>query len=88
MTSSAKWNEKQLVENRMITQLEELDYEYLHGPVLDSERESRSEMVLKGRLSRAILRLNPWLSDINLAKVIRSITHVDYHFMKLLICFH
>ncbi|PEB82850.1 DEAD/DEAH box helicase [Bacillus cereus] len=77
MTSSAKWNEKQLVENRMIEQLKELDYEYLHGPSLDSERESRGEIVLKGRLSKAILRLNSWLSDTNLAKVMRSITHIE-----------
>jgi len=77
MTSSAKWNEKQLVENRMIEQLKELDYEYLHGPSLDSERESRGEIVLKERLTKAILQLNPWLSDTNLAKVIRSITHIE-----------
>lgn len=77
MTSSAKWNEKQLVENRMIKQLQELDYEYLHGPSLDIERESRGEIVLKERLSKAIVRLNPWLSATNLAKVIRSITHIE-----------
>lgn len=76
MTSSAKWNEKQLVENRMITQLQELDYEHIHGPSLDSERESRGELILKARLNKAILQLNPWLSDTNLAKVIRSITHI------------
>ncbi|MDR4325853.1 type I restriction endonuclease subunit R [Bacillus pseudomycoides] len=77
MTSSAKWNEKQLVENRMIKQLQELSYEYIHGSVLDSERESKSEIVLKERLSKAILQLNPWLSETNLAKVIRSITHIE-----------
>lgn len=77
MTSSPKWNEKQLVEDRMITQLKELDYEHLHGPSLDSEGESRGEIVLKGRLNQAILRLNPWLSDTNLAKVTRSITHIE-----------
>ncbi|MGX5497614.1 type I restriction endonuclease subunit R [Bacillus wiedmannii] len=77
MTYSAKWNEKQLVENRMITQLKKLDYEHFHGPSLDSERESRGEIILKERLSKAILRLNPWLSDTNLAKVMRSITHIE-----------
>ncbi|PEQ48793.1 DEAD/DEAH box helicase [Bacillus thuringiensis] len=77
MTSSPKWNEKQLVENRMIEQLQELDYEHLHGPSLDSERESRGEIVLKQRLKKAISRLNPWLSDNNLAKVMRSITHIE-----------
>ncbi|PFR24516.1 hypothetical protein, partial [Bacillus cereus] len=60
MTSFAKWNEKQLVENRMIEQLKELDYEYIHGPSLDIERETRGEFVLKERLIKAILRLNPW----------------------------
>ncbi|PGH84096.1 DEAD/DEAH box helicase [Bacillus thuringiensis] len=77
MTSSSKWNEKQLVENRMIEQLQELDYEHLHGPSLDSERESRGEIVLKQRLKKAISQLNPWLSDNNLAKVMRSITHIE-----------
>lgn len=77
MNSSTKWNEKQLVENRMIEQLKKLDYEHLHGPSLDSERESRGEIVLKGRLSRAILRLNSWIADTNLAKVMRLITHIE-----------
>ena len=61
----------------MITQLQELGYEYVHGSSLDSERESRGEFVLKERLSKAILRLNNWLSDTNLAKVMRSITHIE-----------
>lgn len=77
MTSSAKWNEKQLVENRMILYLQEMDYEHLHGPSLDSERESRGEIVLKERLSNAILSLNPWISVTNLSKVIRFITHIE-----------
>ncbi|WP_427036594.1 type I restriction endonuclease subunit R [Cytobacillus pseudoceanisediminis] len=77
MTSSAKWNEKQLVEDRMISQLKELDYEHLHGPSLDTERESRVEVLLKERLKKAILHLNPWLSETNLAKVMRSITHIE-----------
>lgn len=77
MTSSAKWNEKQLVENRMITQLQELGYEYVHGSSLDLERESRGEIVLKERLRKAVLQLNPWLSDTNLAKIMRSITHIE-----------
>lgn len=77
MTSSTKWNEKQLVENPMIEELKELDYEHLHGPSLDSERESRGEIILKERMRKAILRLNPWLSDTNLTKVMRSITHIE-----------
>ncbi|MGG0591519.1 type I restriction endonuclease subunit R [Priestia megaterium] len=72
-----KWNEKELVENRLITQLQELGYEHFHGSSLDSERESRGEILLKERLRKAILRLNPWLSNTNLSKVIRSITHIE-----------
>ncbi|WP_349916550.1 type I restriction endonuclease subunit R [Bacillus cereus] len=77
MTSSSKWNEKQLVENRMIEQLKKLGYEHFHGPFLDLERETKGEIVLKERLSKSTLRLNPWISDTNLAKVIRSITHIE-----------
>ncbi|MCY7431765.1 type I restriction endonuclease subunit R [Bacillus safensis] len=77
MTSSAKWNEKQLVENHMIKQLQEMGYEHLHGSSLDSERESRGEIILKDRVRKAILRLNSWISDTNLTKVIRSITHIE-----------
>ncbi|MGG0577515.1 type I restriction endonuclease subunit R [Priestia aryabhattai] len=77
MTSSANWNEKQLVENRMILQLQKLGYEHFHGSTLDRERESRNAIVLKERLSKAILHLNPWLSDANLEKVVYSITHIE-----------
>ncbi|MDT3417927.1 type I restriction enzyme R subunit [Brevibacillus aydinogluensis] len=77
MTSTAEWNEKHLVENRLIRQLKELGYEHLHGPSLDAERESGREVVLKERLSQAIKRLNPWLNDTNLNKIIRSITHIE-----------
>lgn len=34
-----EWNEKQLVENRLIQQLEDMGYVHLHGPSLDAERE-------------------------------------------------
>lgn len=77
MTSTAEWNEKHLVENRLIQQLKEMGYEHLHGPSLDAERESGREVILKERLSQAIKRLNPWLNDTNLNKIIRSITHIE-----------
>lgn len=77
MTSTAEWNEKHLVENRLIQQLKEMGYEHLHGPSLDAERESAREVVLKERLSQAIKRLNPWLNDTNLNKIIRFITHIE-----------
>ncbi|GGH73298.1 type I restriction enzyme R subunit [Pullulanibacillus pueri] len=77
MTSTNEWNEKGLVENRIINHLRELGYEHIHGPSLDVERDSQGEIVLKARLANAIQRLNPWISDNNLNKVMRSITHMD-----------
>lgn len=77
MTSTADWNEKQLVENRLINQLQELGYEHLHGPSLDSERESGREVVLKHRLTQAIHRLNPWINETNLNKIVRQITYLE-----------
>lgn len=77
MTTTSEWNEKQIVENRMIHQLEDLGYEYIHGPSLDSERMTRREIILNERLSRAIQKLNPWIDENNLRKIVRSITHIE-----------
>src|SRR5699024_5883974 len=66
-----------LVEDRMIEQLQTLGYTYVHGHELLSERASRSEVVLMNRLKNAIKRLNPWLDENNLNKVIRRITHLE-----------
>lgn len=76
MTPISDWNEKTLVEDRFINQLKELGYEHVHGSLLDDERETQSAVVLKGRLVKAIQKLNPWISENNLNKVLRSITHI------------
>ncbi|WML26278.1 type I restriction endonuclease subunit R [Neobacillus sp. OS1-33] len=76
MTIASDWNEKTLVENRFINQLKEMGYENNHGPALDIERETMGEVVLKGRLIKAIQKLNPWVSENNLNKIVRSITHI------------
>src|SRR5699024_9063863 len=44
---------------------------------LQKERTSQAEVVLMNRLTDAIKRLNPWLDDNNLNKVIRRITHIE-----------
>ncbi|WP_172198070.1 type I restriction endonuclease subunit R [Saccharibacillus qingshengii] len=77
MSTTKEWNEKKLVENRLIQQLQEMGYAYMHGPSLDVERKSSLEVVLTERLSSAILRLNPWISENNLNKTVRSITHIE-----------
>lgn len=76
-TVTQDWNEKHIVENRIITQLQALGYEFIHGPSLDSERETLREIVLADRLANAIQRLNSWVDDNNLRKVIRHVTHVE-----------
>jgi type I restriction enzyme, R subunit len=77
MTNSSDWNEKTLVENRFINLLNKLGYEHIHGPSLDIERDTQSEVVLKGRIVKAIQKLNPWIEENNLNKIIRTITHVQ-----------
>lgn len=75
--TSTEWNEKTLVENRLIEHLRDMGYEHIHGPSLDSERETLREVVLKDRLANAIQKFNPWINDNNLLKVIRQITHIE-----------
>ncbi|WP_280770075.1 type I restriction endonuclease subunit R [Salipaludibacillus daqingensis] len=77
MTSTSEWNEKQLVENRLIQQLQGMDYDYLHGPSLDTERETANDVILRDRLARALTRLNPWMNENNARKVLRSILYIE-----------
>ena len=93
MTEAQAWNEETLVENRMIDQLQQLGYTYVHGLELDKERTSQIEVVLKERLAESIQRLNPWINENNLNKVVRNVTHMEttslmeanQHFHELLI---
>ncbi|MEK4165610.1 type I restriction endonuclease subunit R [Anoxybacillus sp. FSL W8-0104] len=77
MTAASEWNELNLVEKRLINQLQELGYEHVPGSALESERDSLSEVILKERLKKAIQRLNPWIDDNNLARMIYNITHIE-----------
>lgn len=67
------------VELPALEQLQKLGWQYNSGlsflPVPDGEREYFREVVLEKRLRAAILRINPWISDENLRKVMRDITH-------------
>ncbi|WJQ05506.1 type I restriction endonuclease subunit R (plasmid) [Geobacillus stearothermophilus] len=74
---SYEWAKERPVEHRLIKQLEGLGYTYLPGNALDSERASHRDVVLEGRLRQAIQRLNPWIDDINLHKVVRMVTHIN-----------
>jgi type I restriction enzyme R subunit len=77
MTPPGKgWNEENLSENPAVQQLEALGYTYVPAEPLEAERESLKEVVVSKRLATALKRLNPWLSEDNVQKAIRAVTHV------------
>ncbi|MDZ7925340.1 MAG: HsdR family type I site-specific deoxyribonuclease [Marinagarivorans sp.] len=67
------------VELPALEQLQKLGWVYLNGmqfaPAPNGEREYSGEVVLEKRLAAAIQKINPWISDENLRKVMRDITH-------------
>ncbi|MBX5436817.1 MAG: type I restriction endonuclease subunit R [Alicyclobacillaceae bacterium] len=71
------WNEKHLVEDRLIAQLQRLGYTYIHGSYLEGERQTLRDVILLQRLSDAVRRINPWISEDNLQRVVRDITHLE-----------
>ncbi|WP_163527844.1 type I restriction endonuclease subunit R [Halobacillus ihumii] len=93
MNITQDWNEKGLVEDRVIEHLKSLGYTYVSGSSLDPERDTYMEIVLKKRFTQAVQRLNPWINENNLNKVVRSMTHLDFtslmeanqHFHEVLI---
>ena len=70
------WDELHLAENPAVELLESLDYTYVPPEELEGERTSFKEAILTGRLAAALKRLNPWLSQTNLAKAINAVTQV------------
>ncbi len=71
------WNEKELVESRLIAQLQKLGYIYIHGAYLEGERQTLRDVVLQQRLRDAIQRINPWIDENNLHRVVRDVAHVE-----------
>ena len=71
------------VEGPAIEQLTQMGWSYIHGAELspdhaNKERAYFRDVVLVNRLESSIKRLNPWISDENLRKVIRELTHPNY----------
>ena len=70
------------VELPAIEQLQSLGWIYVKGedlsPEKSSERTSLKEVVLEKRLSDHIKRINPWISDQNLHKVVKDLTKTQY----------
>jgi type I restriction enzyme R subunit len=71
------WNEENLSENPAVEHLVRLGWAYVPPEALDAERESPKRVVLIGRLSQALKKLNPWLSDDNLHRAVRAVTGVQ-----------
>ena len=70
------WDELNLAENPAIELLESLGYTYLPPETLDGERASAREAILARRLAAALKRLNPWLSETNVASAVKAVTQV------------
>ena len=78
-------DEIQKVEQPAIEQLQKLGWQYVPGALLapagdalkgiNAERTYYRDVVMVNRLEQALKRLNPWISDENLRKVMRDITH-------------
>ncbi|MDC0551671.1 HsdR family type I site-specific deoxyribonuclease [Amylibacter sp.] len=70
------------VELPAIEQLQSLGWTYVKGedlsPDKSSERTSFKEVVLEQRLSANIKRINPWISEQNLHKVVKDLTKAQY----------
>ena len=70
------WDELHLSENPAVVLLESLDYTYVPPEELEGERTGFKAAILTGRLAAALKRLNPWLSQTNLAKAVKAVTQV------------
>jgi type I restriction enzyme R subunit len=76
-TLPSDWNEKELVEYRLIDQLKQYGFTYIHGSQLEGERQTLREVVLTKRLEDAIKRINPWIGENNLRKIVRYVSHIE-----------
>ena len=70
------WDELHLAENPAVELLEALGYAYVLPDDLDTERTSFKETILTGRLAAALKRLNPWLSEANVARAEKAVAQV------------
>lgn len=73
-------NELTLVEIPAVKYLISLGYDYIDGDKLiaeHGERDSLSEVILSKRMKASLKKLNPWISDDNINKVIRKIERAE-----------
>ena len=70
------------VELPALEQLQSLGWSYVEGAKLSpdesDERSSLKDVVLEKRLTESLKRINPWINDENLRKVVRDLTKTLY----------
>ena len=77
MTTSAKLNEFNHAEDPARRLLERLGWTYVPREELAPERGDEREVLLKGRLRRALLLLNEWLTGAQADRTIFELEHID-----------
>lgn len=77
MTQQQNWDEMNKVEIPAAELLSAMGWTYISAEALEAERESLRQVVLAGRLANKLRTLNPWISEDNIKKAIREITHIQ-----------
>ena len=77
MTTPSKFNEYSQAEEPARALLERLGWTYVPREALASERAGEREVLLKGRLRAALLRLNEWLTEEQADRAIFELEHVN-----------
>ena len=77
MTTPAKLNEFNHAEEPAQQLLERLGWTYVSRESLEAERDNEREVLLKGRLRAALLRLNEWLTEHQADRVIFEMEKVN-----------
>ena len=74
--SASKLNEYNHAEEPARVLLERLGWTYVPRETLAEERGNEREVLLKGRLRRALMRLNEWLTEAQAERVISDLQHI------------
>ena len=76
-TSPAKLNELNHAEEPARALLEQLGWTYVPRDVLSQERGDQRDVLLRGRLKSALLRLNEWMTEEQANRAIFDLGHID-----------
>jgi len=77
MTTNSRLNELEQAENPARDLLVRLGYTFVPREVLATEREDERGVLLTGRLTAALMRLNEWMTEDQAQRVIFNLQHID-----------